>query len=291
MIHRLFLNRRTTVLAVGIGMLWLVGICLSFVEKGGSDFEKAKLEIVLRRVGHEILLLTGDRNTPLLPVKQVGAHEFRLTFQRDFAFEPDSLVRVIGSVFKAHDISSNYVVRIFNCDEQKMIFGYAILGSEKNDIVPCRGRLQPKNCYQINIKFEGERLSGTQMGYLLGGIPLLIVIGLISMKRVKPYREEKDGILSFGKTTFDPEKRVITFLGSTTELTPKESHLLLIFAQSPDHIIERVQLQKLLWEDEGVIVGRSLDVFISKLRKKLEQDDSIALVNIHGKGYKLRISG
>jgi DNA-binding response OmpR family regulator len=48
-------------------------------------------------------------------------------------------------------------------------------------------------------------------------------------------------------------------------------------------------LQKEIWEDEGIIVGRSLDVFISKLRKKLENDSAVKLVNIHGKGYKLEI--
>ena len=52
-------------------------------------------------------------------------------------------------------------------------------------------------------------------------------------------------------------------------------------------IIYREQLQKDVWENEGVIVTRSLDVFISKLRKKLEKDPAIRIVNVHGKGYKL----
>jgi DNA-binding response OmpR family regulator len=46
-------------------------------------------------------------------------------------------------------------------------------------------------------------------------------------------------------------------------------------------------LLKRVWEDEGVITGRSLDVFISKLRKKLKNDPSVQIVNVHGKGYKL----
>jgi DNA-binding response OmpR family regulator len=63
-----------------------------------------------------------------------------------------------------------------------------------------------------------------------------------------------------------------------------------IFAQSPNQIIERSRLQKEIWEDEGVIVGRSLDMFISKLRKKLELDANINIVVIRSKGYKLEIS-
>jgi DNA-binding response OmpR family regulator len=74
-----------------------------------------------------------------------------------------------------------------------------------------------------------------------------------------------------------------------TELTAKENKLLLIFARSPNAVIERTRLQKEIWEDEGVIVGRSLDMFISKLRKKLETDPSIQLINIHGKGYRLEV--
>jgi DNA-binding response OmpR family regulator len=66
--------------------------------------------------------------------------------------------------------------------------------------------------------------------------------------------------------------------------------LLLIFALSPNETIERTRLQKEIWEDEGVIVGRSLDMFISKLRKKLEFDPNINIVVIRGKGYKLEIS-
>jgi len=62
-----------------------------------------------------------------------------------------------------------------------------------------------------------------------------------------------------------------------------------ILALSPNEIIERSRLQKEVWEDEGVIVGRSLDMFISKLRKKLEVDPNINIVVIRGKGYKLEV--
>jgi len=56
-----------------------------------------------------------------------------------------------------------------------------------------------------------------------------------------------------------------------------------------NEISNRKQLQKEVWEDDGVLVGRSLDVFISKLRKKLEADPAVRIINIHGKGYKLEV--
>jgi DNA-binding response OmpR family regulator len=78
--------------------------------------------------------------------------------------------------------------------------------------------------------------------------------------------------------------------GKTIDLTRTETRLLLIFALSPNETIARSRLQKEIWEDEGVIVGRSLGMFISKLRKKLELDPNINIVVKRGEGYKLEIS-
>ena len=63
-----------------------------------------------------------------------------------------------------------------------------------------------------------------------------------------------------------------------------------LFAESLNQLISRDELQKKVWEDNGVIVGRSLDTFSSKLRKKLSVDERLKIVNIHGKGYKLTLS-
>ncbi len=73
------------------------------------------------------------------------------------------------------------------------------------------------------------------------------------------------------------------------ELTTKENQVLKILASNLNETLSRDQLQKEVWEDEGIFVGRSLDVFIFKLRKKLEVDPGIRIVNVHGKGYKLDI--
>jgi DNA-binding response OmpR family regulator len=72
-------------------------------------------------------------------------------------------------------------------------------------------------------------------------------------------------------------------------LTGTETRLLLILAASPNQTIQRSRLQKEIWEDEGVIVGRSLDMFISKLRKKLELEPDTKIVVVRGKGYRLEV--
>ncbi|MCZ4223450.1 winged helix-turn-helix domain-containing protein [Pedobacter rhodius] len=88
---------------------------------------------------------------------------------------------------------------------------------------------------------------------------------------------------------FDANNRKLIQNGNTTDLTGTETRILLIFALSPNETIARSRLQKEVWEDEGVIVGRSLDMFISKLRKKLEADPNIKIVVVRGKGYKLEV--
>jgi len=98
------------------------------------------------------------------------------------------------------------------------------------------------------------------------------------------------GTFNLGSVLFDSESRKLVINGKTIDITVTETRVQLIFALSPNETIERSRLQKEIWEDEGVIVGRSLDMFISKLRKKLEFDPNIKIVVIRGKGYKLEIN-
>ena len=92
-----------------------------------------------------------------------------------------------------------------------------------------------------------------------------------------------------GKMEFFQDKQILKFGNDNISLTTKENQVLQILASSPNETLSRERLQKEVWEDEGVLVGRSLDVFISKLRKKLELDPNLKIVNVHGKGYKLEV--
>jgi DNA-binding winged helix-turn-helix (wHTH) protein len=271
-------------------------ICAAFSLSGSDDFDLAKQQILLRNIGHEILLHSGDSTSRVLPVEKINENEFQVRFENEFTFQPDSLVKIISRSLAKDNLAHNYIVNVLNCSGKDIIFGYAIYRNEKNDIVPCKGRKQPKSCYLIDLKFQNAGITPLQKGYLIGSLPLLAFIGLIISKSGKT-RKGKTGTnnthnnyLEIGNTLFEAKKRQITIGNTTKALTAKESKLLLIFAQSPNIIIERKRLQKEIWEDEGVIVGRSLDMFISKLRKKLEDDPTIQLTNIHGKGYKLEIS-
>jgi DNA-binding response OmpR family regulator len=95
--------------------------------------------------------------------------------------------------------------------------------------------------------------------------------------------------VKIGNYIFNPAQQWLELDGEKTVLTVKEARLLAIFATALNTIIERDSIQKEVWENEGVIVTRSLDVFISKLRKKLAGDPAIKIVNVHGKGYRLEV--
>jgi hypothetical protein len=289
------LNTNTKYLVGLASLLLMTMICAAFSFAGNNDFDVARQGIMLREIGHEILLHSGDSTSRVLPVKKVAENEYQITFENDFTFQPDSLVKIISRSLAKNNLAHNYIVNVVDCTGKDIIFGYAIFENKKDNIVPCKGRKQPKGCYVVSIKFQSDGITTSQKGFLIGGIPLLAFIGLVISRSVKTRKSkpentgvEKDSF-EIGKTMFDPQKRLLINAIASTELTTKENKLLLIFAQSPNIIIERSRLQKEIWEDEGVIVGRSLDMFISKLRKKLESDPTIQLVNIHGKGYRLEI--
>lgn len=276
---------------------------VSFVAKKSekSDFEAAKEIIVMRKIAHQVLQYSGDSTSRILPIKKISKNEFQIPFESAFTFKPDSLVSIIGKIISENKLPTDYIVNVLEENTEKIIFGYAILKSEKNNIVPCKGREQTKMRYCISIKFQEESFFETNQILFISSFCLfgfgLIVLGIQRNKKIKSllgvakYEKEilKDNIIQLGKYIFFPDEQSLVFENEKLDLTQKETKLLCIFAAAPNQVIDRNRLQKEVWEDEGIIVGRSLDMFISKLRKKLDHDSDVKIMNIHGKGYKLSI--
>ncbi|TWF34918.1 transcriptional regulator [Chitinophaga polysaccharea] len=269
-------------------------ICVAFSMKGNDDFDIARREVLLRRIGHELLLQSGDSTSRVLPVKTIGENEYRISFENAFTFQPDSLVNITQRLLAKDPLAGDYVVNMLNCGNGTVAYGFAISASRKEDIIACRGRKQPTACYMVDIKFKPTDINIARKGYLLGSLSVLAFVGFIFLRSAKPRRVPPDsqriGVFTLGSMLFDVEARRLVINGKTIDLTATETRVLHIFALSPNETIERSRLQKEIWEDEGVIVGRSLDMFISKLRKKLEPDPDINIVVVRGKGYKLEIS-
>jgi DNA-binding winged helix-turn-helix (wHTH) protein len=275
-------------------LMFISIICVAFSMTGNDDFDFARREILLRRIGHEILLQSGDSVSRVLPVKKIAKNEYQISFENALTFQPESLVNTTQRLLAKDPLASDYVVNVLNCADASVAYGYAISKNRKDDIVACKGRRQPIACYMINIKFKPTGIITAKNGYLLGSLTVLAVVGFIFLRSDKPRKtlpeSQHTGKFTLGSMSFDAETRKLIINGKTIDLTRTETRVLRIFALSPNEAIERSQLQKEIWEDEGVIVGRSLDMFISKLRKKLEFDPNIKIVVIRGKGYKLEIN-
>jgi hypothetical protein len=269
-------------------------ICVAFSMTGSDDYDIARREVLLRRIGHEILLQSGDSVSRVLPVKKIAENEYQISFENAFTFRPDSLVNTTQRLLAKDPPASDYVVNVLNCANASVAYGYAISKNKKDDIVACIGRRQPIACYLINITFKPTGITTTKNEYFFGALLLVAFVGFIFWGSVKPRRALPDsqhtGMFTLGSMSFDAETRKLMINEKTIDLTKTETRVLRIFALSPNEAIERSRLQKEIWEDEGVIVGRSLDMFISKLRKKLEFDPNIKIVVIRGKGYKLEIN-
>jgi len=276
------------------GAILLLFVALSFAVfsmKDTNDFDSARREILLRRIGHELLLQSGDHTSRVLPVKKVAENEYEISFERKLTFKPDSLVKITQQLLAKDPLASEYVVNVLERGKPGITYAYAIAKDQKDDIVTCTGRTQPKAQYLIQIKFKPHGFTIPKEGYLLGFMPLLAFIGFIVIKNVKPSKDlpnhEQTELINLGAYQFDLQQGKLSINGHTIDLTGTENRLLRIFALCPNETIARSRLQKEIWEDEGVIVGRSLDMFISKLRKKLENDPTISITVIRGKGYKL----
>lgn len=107
------------------------------------------------------------------------------------------------------------------------------------------------------------------------------------LRRVRGKKVKEAIVYSIGKFSFDAQKQTLTIDGDSKKLTTKESELLNLLAANANSILERNFALKTIWVDDNYFNARSMDVYITKLRKLLKDDENVAIINIHGKGYKL----
>ncbi|MBP3534422.1 MAG: response regulator transcription factor [Muribaculaceae bacterium] len=107
------------------------------------------------------------------------------------------------------------------------------------------------------------------------------------LRRVRGKRDKDITMFRLGNFTFDTQKQTLMIGDKSTKLTTKESELLTLLCNHANEILERNYALKTIWIDDNYFNARSMDVYITKLRKLLREDPSIEIINIHGKGYKL----
>lgn len=272
--------------------VFAIPFCSNYLAE--SIIDNSKNEIILRKIGHEVLISSNDRTSKVLPIKTISKNEFQIRFENQFAFSPDSLINILQNNISKSSFPKEYSVSVKKCSSESIVYGFHIDSDSSKNVITCIGRKMPLDCYVITLKFASKtNILFTK--YSLFAI-LFLAVSLFFLMRFRNEKIEKEVIIAddetnirIGKYIFYFQKNQLQFEKEQISLTPKESKLLYILSSSPNEIIDRNTLQKEIWENEGVIVTRSLDMFISKLRKKLDKDSTISIVNIHGVGYKLEI--
>lgn len=96
-----------------------------------------------------------------------------------------------------------------------------------------------------------------------------------------------DDVYKIGTIKYEPEIRLLHLKDETKKLTTKENQLLHLLAKNQNEILDRQATLRAIWGDDNYFNGRSMDVYIAKLRKLLREDENIEILNVHGKGFKL----
>jgi len=283
--------KRFVLFGFAIMIIFILISAVAFINKKNEIPEK-HLEVVLRDLGHQLLLTAKDSSSRVLPVKKLNENTYQISFQNDFGFISDTLINLVQRTFQKNAPATDYIVNLRNCKQNETVFAFEI-NSQTGDLTPCRGRTLEVGCYVIEI----ELLKKNKFNYfwlLLLIIPLSFVGFYVKDKFQR--KEEKEstfdnnGYIQLGNFRFYADNNVLKSENKSITLSEKETKALKIFAENINQIVEREKLMKEIWEDKGVVViSRNVDVLVSKLRKKLSDDNSIKFINVHGRGYKFNI--
>lgn len=252
------------------------------------------IKVALREVGNSLLLELQDSTSLIKPVIDLGEHRYELSFERSLIIPPDKLVRLIDSSLQKAQLPDHYITEVVRCDDQEVAYSYRMEGPVENTLVPCLSRELPEHCYTVVLQFFPSEIAESEISYWPLALLLLVLLiagfDLMQSFRNKNSTARKEGeAMKLGIFHFYPEENKLVKEATEISLSKKECELLSIFIQQPNKVVKRDDLSKQVWEDHGVIVGRSLDTYISKLRKILKEDPSLKLTNVHGVGYKLEI--
>ena len=153
--------------------------------------------------------------------------------------------------------------------------------------------------YEVPILFltakslKEDKIKGLTLGaddYITKpfSIEELILKIQVFLKRKKIVSIEKKAIYKVGNYEFDYSDLTLNYKDDYRRLTQKEADLLIYLYENKDRLIKRSEILKKIWKQDDYFAGRSMDVFISRLRKYLSKDKNIEIENIHGVGFKFK---
>ena len=222
-----------------------------------------------------ILLVEDDHNLGLLLQESLGMHGYDVTLCRD----GEEALRI----FLNHTFDL-CLIDVMLPKKDGFSLGRDIRGVHAG--IPLIF-LTAKSLQEDRI--EGFRIGGDD--YITKPFNLEELVLRIRAVLRRSKIEEKDsperGSFSLGLYTFDYEMQTLKIKNRTRKLTTKEAELLRLLCLHANRVLERSLALELVWGNDSIFSARSMDVFISRLRKYLDGDGRIEIVNVHGRGYKL----
>jgi hypothetical protein len=365
-----FFNKRLIVSSgIVIVMLSILFIASSYKKHDDGDLKVKQVHIIIRQIGHQLLLQAGDSTSRVMPVTGTKG-TFVLKFEKALVFNHDSLMELSKTLLPKEQFPSGYMVTVHDCTNKGIVYGFQ-LNNTTPDILACRRReSEPKGCYTIEFTFpdfyvnieqnkadigeftasakvnpqklfqkpgelqtitldsdtdqlieesrsakvdsqeanlKAEKFKKTTFdspSVILIGTGVLVLLGVALLVRrfrknsVPVLVQNQDHLIektpvpelpALGKFLFDTKGQRLLMESEVFSLTDKECKVLQLLHNNFGELIPRDTLMQEVWINEGVITGRSLDMFVSKLRKKLSGDPDLRITNIHGKGYRLEV--
>ncbi len=289
-----------------ISITSLILCSLSFLTpcRGQDTFDEKHVQVALRMIGHRLLLSAGDSTTHF-KIKPKSPNQYLISFDSALAISPDRLVEVVNEELKDSSLANGYIVEAIPCNSSEADYSFQMDNRTHNVIIPCQTRSLPESCYHLLFTFS-KPLTTTKINTSNQDksnafafeswhvvILILIILSVLSLilLRGRNVSKANQKRIKLGKFLFDPRSTMLIIEEQRTELTGKEADLLLILHESVNELVKKEVLLNKVWGDEGDYIGRTLDVFISKLRKKFEPDPNVRILNVRGVGYKLVIEG
>jgi DNA-binding winged helix-turn-helix (wHTH) protein len=251
--------------------------------------ENKELSVVLRQIGHRLLLSSGDSTSRVLPVKMINDKTFEISFEKQIHITADSLYKIAEKELSGAGFN-DFVAQLKECASNEVFLSF-MFSQSRDTITPCGGRNLPVGCYTVEITILKKKKLIWMMWLL---IPLIIVpfATYVIQKGKKSLlaQPKSDSYMTIGNYQLDLNERKLLHPDGNENLTDKELRLLTLMLDGIGEIQNRDYLMKEIWADSGlIVVSKNLDVLVSKIRKKLSLDERIKITNVHGVGYKLEV--
>lgn len=261
-----------------------------------SDLPSDRVNLAIRKSLDQMYRLHLDSTSMIPVVRQLNDSTWQTGELPWLDYE--QLPKLLQLALEGYNIHQNYHVTIKSCLDLAILLGYSRFDLDPSDSVPCHGRERPDSCMLLEIQFyesKDEFKSKNTWSRVFLCFILLAILGLVfwnkflRKKKSSFNKETPKDIFTFGQTQLNVNTSQLIGKKTNHKLTYREAKLMQYFVENQGKILERDTILQAVWGEEEIQVSRSLDVFVSRLRKLIQDDPMLEISTLHGIGYRLDI--